>query len=323
MSGVGELLLGERAEQSGDYPAAAAAYRTLTSGSDASLAAEAWFRLGRVNWRQSRFDAALSAFESARELAVRIASPELQARVANGIGAVHYARGEYVAARRAYAEAQSLTSDDAMRGKIILNLGVIANIEGDLQGARDQYQSAYQLFRQQGDSESAMLALHNRGMVEADLQQWDDADRSLLAAFALASEADNVEMIARTLVNRSEVLCARGEEQEAVRHCDRALDAYATLGDEVGRGEAMRWRAHALFLLGELGSAERSATEALQAGVRCGAKLLEAEAARELGCIRREQRDAEAAARMFERALALFRQLGSRREIAELEALLQ
>jgi tetratricopeptide (TPR) repeat protein len=323
MSALGELAAGERAEQSGDYPAAAAAYRSLTSDPDSATAAEAFFRLGRVQWRQSRFDAALAAFESARELAVRIASNELRARVANGIGAVHYARGDYPAARHAYAEAQSLTADGAMRGKIILNLGVIANIEGDLRSALEQYDRAYQLFREHDDRASAMLALHNRGMVEADLQQWNEADRSFLAALALATESDSVEMVARTLVNRSEVFCARGAVREAVEHCDRALAAYASLGDEVGRGEALRWRAHALHLLGDLAAAERSATEALQTAVRCGAKLLEAESAREVGYLKRDLGDVEGATRMLERALALFQALGSRREIAELEALLR
>jgi tetratricopeptide (TPR) repeat protein len=316
---VRELLAGERLELSGDYPAAAAAYRSLTASADALTAAEAYFRLGRVNWRQSRFDTALADFESARALAHRLGVGELEARVANGIGAVHYAKGEYAAARSAYAEAQRLTSDGAMLGKIVLNLGVIANIEGDLEGALVQYEEAHRLFQQNGDRASATLALHNRGMVEADLHRWDDADRSFLAALSLATDQQNVEMIARTLVNRSEVLAARGLPGEAVEHCNRALASYAELGDEVGRGDALRWRAHALHQLGELAAAERSATEAMQVAARCGARLLEAEAARELGYLRRSQGDTEGAQRMFTRALALFRELGSVREIEELE----
>jgi tetratricopeptide (TPR) repeat protein len=323
MTGLQELLAGERAELAGDYAAAAAAYRTVSSSADPLTASEAWFRLGRVNWRQSRFDAALEAFDTARALAGRAVAPELESRVANGIGAVHYARGDYAGARRAYADAQALTVNGAMLGKIILNLGVIANIEGDLDVAREHYERAYRLFREHDDRASAMLALHNRGMVEADLQLWNEADRSFLAAFALATEDENVEMIARTLVNRSEVLCARGAVREAVEHCDRALAAYATLGDEVGRGEALRWRARALRELGEDTAAERSAVEALQIAVSSGARLLEAEAAREVGYVKRAQGDAEGAIRMLARALTTFRELGSRREIAELEELLR
>src|SRR5438105_2414995 len=105
MIGPEQLAAGERAENSGDYVTAAAAYRAVTGVGDESLAAEAHFRLGRVTWRQGRYKAALTAFENARAVAERIGAAELVARVDNGMGAVHYALGEYVAARRAYAAA--------------------------------------------------------------------------------------------------------------------------------------------------------------------------------------------------------------------------
>ena len=84
---------------------------------------------------------------------------------------MHYARGDYDAARRAYGASLARTQDPAMRGKVILNLGVIENIQGNFAAARDQYEQAYRLFSASGDNENAMLALHNRGMVEADLKR--------------------------------------------------------------------------------------------------------------------------------------------------------
>lgn len=323
MNGSERLAAGERAETAGDYLAAAAAYLTVTTMPDEQLAGEAYFRLGRVTWRQGRFDAALSAFASARALAERAGAPEMLARVDNGIGAVHYARGEYGAARKAYAAAQARTADKGMRGKIILNLGVIENIEGDLAAAREHYERAYRLFEECGDTASATLALHNRGMVEADLALWDDADDSFFAALHLATEAGNSEMIAKTLVNRSEVLVARGALRDAIEHCDRALRIYATVGDEVGRGDALRWRARAFGQAGEHADAERDANEAMQIAVRSGARLLEAETARDLGVLRGLLGDRVAGGKLLRRALALFTELGARREAAEVGALLQ
>jgi tetratricopeptide (TPR) repeat protein len=323
MKGSELLAAGERAETAGDYLSAAAAYRSVAEQSDAVLAAEAYFRLGRVTWRQGRFDAAVGAFESARALAEHANAEELLARVQNGIGAVHYARGDYSAARRAYADASARTADDTMRGKIILNLGVIENIEGNLDAAREHYERAYLLFQETGDDGSAMLALHNRGMVEADLARWDDADASFLAALACATERGDVEMIAKTLVNRSEVLLHHGALREAIEHCDRALRMYSDIGDEVGRGEALRWRARALARDGETMAAERNAGEALQIAMRAGARLLEAEAARDLGELRRLLGDRAGGTRLLERAEALFVELGARREAAEVGELLR
>src|SRR5215217_9556397 len=128
MIGPEQLAAGERAEMTGDYLAAAAAYRAVAELPDETLAAEAHFCLGRVSWRQGRYDAALLAFESALVLAARAGQTELWASVENGIGTVHCARGEYASARRAYAASLARTANDGMRGKVILNLGVIENI---------------------------------------------------------------------------------------------------------------------------------------------------------------------------------------------------
>ncbi|HEY2067546.1 MAG TPA: tetratricopeptide repeat protein, partial [Gemmatimonadaceae bacterium] len=227
MIGPEQLAAGERAEAAGDYVAAAAAYKAVAATNDELLAAEANFRLGRVSWRQGKFAPALAAFDDARALAERQGATELVARAENGIGAVHYAKGEYAQARRAYAVATARTTDQSMKGKILLNLGVIDNIEGNLDLARAHYEQAFRLFEESGDTASATLALHNRGMVEADLRRWEDADASFLSALQLATDAGDNEMIAKTLVNRSEVLIARDALAEALDHCDRALQIYA------------------------------------------------------------------------------------------------
>ena len=317
MIGPEQLAAGERAETAGDFLTAAAAYRACTTVPDGLLAAEAHFRLGRVSWRQGRYQAALASFEDARALAVNAGDLELAARVDNGIGAVHYALGEFAAARQAYAGALAGTRDVAMRGKIILNLGVIENIQGNFDEACEHYDRAQRLFEESGDRESAMLAVHNRGMLDADQGRWDDADRAFLRAIELATDIGNREMIARSLVNRSEVLIERDVLDQAVDHCDRALEIYDDVSDEVGRGEALRWRSRALRCAGRLASAETDADAAVRIAIRCGARLLEAEAARELGLTRSQLGDRTGAIKELNRALVLFTKLGASREADE------
>jgi tetratricopeptide (TPR) repeat protein len=124
-------------------------------------------------------------------------------------------------------------------------------------------------------------------------------------------------------VNRSEVLVERGALRDAIDHCDRALAIYADVGDEVGRGEALRWRGHALGRAGELAAAERSTTEAVQIAMRSGARLLEAEAARDLGILRGMLGDIEGGEKLLRRALGLFTELGIQREADAIDAQLR
>jgi tetratricopeptide (TPR) repeat protein len=312
MIGRERLAAGERAEAAGDYVTATAAYRAVSEAEDETLAADAFYHLGRVTWRQGRFVAALALFEKALLMAERLGDRALSAQVGNGVGAVHHARGDYAAARHAYLLAQEQADEPAMRGRIMLNLGVIESSQDNHVAARSHYDEAFRLCQAAGDRTS-----------EADLEQWAEADASFVAALALATEGNDVEMIAKALLNRSEVLVEQGALAEAVEHCQRALAIYDDIGDEVGRGEALRWRAHALGRAGDRPAAERDAREALQIAVRSGARLLEAEAARDLGVLLGLLGDRTNGGKQLHRALALFTELGARREATDVASLLR
>jgi len=318
MTGPDAIRAGEAAEQGGDLVLAAAAYQSALDHSDRSLVADAHFHLGRVAWRQGRYDDALSAYTKARSLAVESDSTEVRARVENGIGAVHYARGEYAQARAAYGVALELTAEPSLRAKIVLNLGVIANIEGDLEDARDHYQNSRALFREARDLAGEALTLHNIGMLHADLEEWDEADEAYKRCLELCEAQGNKQMIANVLLNRSELSCARERYGDAVASCDLALSIYSAIGDEVGRGEAMRWKGHALRHMGQLDQAERTLHEAARVAHRTQVKLLEAEATRDLAAVHRARGDAFGATKHVERALELFTSLGAQREVDEL-----
>ncbi len=310
---------GEAAELRGDYDTAAAAYQVLADSAAADEAAEGHFRLGCLAWRQHQFDEALAEYERTRELAQRVGRTDLEARAHNGTGAVHYARGEYAQAGASYRVAASLTDDLVLRGRFLLNLGVLANIQGDLAGAAQSYTRACALFREHGDHASEALALHNLGMLHADLEEWDEADDAYRQALALFEAQDNRAMIANVLVNRCEVLIARGFLSEAVRQCQLATAIYDELGDELGRGEALRWQGRALREHGDAVAAEHCLVDAVHVALRYRVKLLEAEASRELAELKKSSDQPAEAARWQRRALALFRELGANRELSEMQ----
>ena len=313
-----ELLeQGERAELCGDLQAAIAAYEAALEEGRPRTSALASFRLGRVSWRQGRYESALTEFDRARTLALQLDEQELCSRSENGIGAVHYARGEYKEAREWYTQALAHKTDAAMRARIHLNLGVIANIEGNLEEARRNYVESRRVFSEAGDLDGEALALHNVGMLHADLAQWAEANVAYQRCLELFERLGNRAMVANVLVNRSELLVARGDLGPAIESCDRALDVYEQLGDEVGRGEALRWKGHALRRAGDADVAEQLLSEAVRIAHRTHARLLEAEAARELGALRGDAGDVAEARHWYLRALTLFFELGAKREETE------
>lgn len=316
MSGIEAIRRGEDAEREGDFLQASAAYEAALDDPDPLVVGDANFHLGRAAWRQGRFEAAIAAFEAARGVALQHGADALRAQTENGIGAVHYARGEYGQARAAYDVALAFTADPVMRAKIQLNLGVIANIEGDLETARAMYARSRSVFREAGDTAFEALALYNLGMLHADQREWDEADEAYRLTLDVCEARGDRQMLANVLVNRSEVSSGRGRYDEAVATCDRALTIYVELGDEVGRGEALRWKGHALRLLGMPVAAERVLVEAIRSAQRTQVLLLEAEASREIGEITTARGDAVAARSWLSRALELFEKLGAAPDIA-------
>ena len=315
------LAAGEASEIRGDLGVALAFYERALASSDPRVVAEAHFRVGRVAWRQGRFDDALTEYGQAATLARTLAIEGLQARVENGIGAVHYARGAYAQARASYAVAQELAGTDAvLRGKVLLNLGVILNIEGDLAGARDAYRKSRDAFASAGDESGEVLVLHNLGMVYADMEHWEEAAESYKRCLQLSERLGNRQMVANVLLNESDVHCAAGRYDVAVAQCDRALALYVEIGDEPGRGDALRGRARALRGAGRFAEAASSLQDATRIAARLQAALLEAEVHREQGLLAVAMGDRQGASHHLTAALDGFTRLGAQRECIEVRA---
>jgi tetratricopeptide (TPR) repeat protein len=307
------IRAGEVLELRGDMLEAAASYAALNDPSPA-VVGDARFHLGRVHFRQSKYAEAAAEFEQARAIALQHEILELRARVENGLGAVHYARGEYTRAKACYSVALDVTTDPVQRARVLLNLGIIANIEGDFELARTYYNRS-SASAQQGESPLVQaMALHNLGMLNADEGRWDDAEDAYSQCVDLFEQLGDAQSMAAVLVNRSELSCARERYDEAVANCDLALSMYAELGDEAGRGEALRWKGRGLKYLGRRDESERVLHEAVRVAKRTGVRLLEAEASLDLGLSHADRGDGPQARRWLNRALELFESLGAQRD---------
>ena len=317
-----DLTRGEDAERRGDLVAAANAYTAAATSADMRLVAAATFRLGRVSWRQGRFDDAVHHYERARALASLLSDDELVATVENGVGAVHCERGAYVQARASYLVAIERTGNPALRGRILLNLGVLANISGDLDEARTRYAKSIAEFEHAADEEGLALVYHNLGMVHADRADWAAAAESYDKALAISERLGMRQMVANVLLNRAEVLCARKHPGDAVASSERALALFAELGDQAGRAEAHRWKGRALMQLADANGAKEFLQEAVRLAKQLGTPLLEAEASRDLGELFATLDDHAAARTWLKRALEGFETLGARLEITAVRELL-
>lgn len=323
MSGSDALRAGEIAEGAGDFVGATAAYQSALTDDDLTVVGNAQFRLGRVAWRQGQLDIAQERFEAARAISLRTGDDQARALVENALGLVHYSRGEYVQARAAFDVAHELSDDATLRAKVLLNLGILANIAGDFEQAKASYMRSRLSFQVAGDRAGEALAVHNLGMVYADLHQWDEADEAFRECLQLCEEQGNRPLTASVLVNWSEVHCARGRFDDAIADCDRAISISKELGAEVQYGEALRWKGQALSASGRHAIGETALRDAVRIARRTHVKLLEAEAAGALGSSVASRGDEAGARKWLTRALDLYESMGLKREAADISARLE
>jgi tetratricopeptide (TPR) repeat protein len=308
---------GELAEQRGEYLEAAGAYETALDDPDPLVVAMAHNCLGKLAWQQGQYDASYAAFEKARSIATRHDNLDARARAEIGLGNVHYAKGEYAKARELYDAVRRFAVSPGVRGKVLLNLGIIANIEGDFEDADRSYRRAIKAFAEASDSFGQAQAYHNLGMLHADRLEWDEADGAYAKALEFAGETGNREMVGLVTMNRSELSCAMGRYQEAIVRCDEALSVFAEIGAEVLRGTTLRWKGRALRELAQYPLSERALTESMRIAHRAQARLLEGEAMQELGATLALSGDKSGAKKWMRRAHERFISLGATREVEE------
>ena len=318
--GSAAIEAGELAEHRGEYLEALLAFQAALEDPDPLVVATAYNCLGKLAWQQGAYDASFDAFEKARALAIRHDSLAVRARAEIGLGNVYYARGDYARARELYDSVRAIGGAPDVRGKVLLNLGVIANIEGDMATAERHYRRARDAFAEAEDVFGQAQAHHNLGKLHADRLEWDDADAAYAEALRLCGDNYDRELVGLVTMDRSELACSMGRYADAVRLCDSALAIFDEIGAEVLRGTALRWKGRALRELGKYQLAERALTDAMRIAHRAQAKLLEAESMLELGSMLALSGDQAAARKWLNRALEVFLALGATREADEVAA---
>src|SRR5262249_40563676 len=118
----------------------------------------------------------------------------------------------------------------ALRARVEQNLGILANIQGDLDEALVHYSLSLEAYEGDGDEHGCALAYHNLGMASAGRGLADDADRYFAWSLAIAERAADTRLVGLCLVNRAEVQVGRQRFEDALRNAEQALALFDRLG---------------------------------------------------------------------------------------------
>lgn len=315
-SARGHELGGRLTEAALDYEAAIAG---AERSEDKAVLSEALRRLAVIRFRRHDLTAGRELCNRSLVVAQQIGDAILAAEALNTLGGSELESGAFDSARAIFERAITLGGfrSPALRARIEQNLGIISNIQGDLDRALMHYHRALEAFRDVNDDRGCAIVYHNLGMVSADQHEWDAAERYFDRSLKFAESVGDVQLRASCLLNGTEVLIAKQRYDDARRNAEAALQIFDRLGIQRTKADAYRVLGVVYRETGRTVLAEARLRSAVDLASETGNTLAEAEGSRELARLYQEQGRNQDALKLLNAAHRLFRRLDARIDLVD------
>jgi putative nucleotidyltransferase with HDIG domain len=221
-------------------------------------------------------------------------------------GAMEDARNHFLQALERGGQARELLA------RVEQNLGILANIRGDIAAAVAHYECSVEAHRATNDEHGCATAFVNLGIAHTDLKQYDKADDYFTRSFEIAERAGDAHLQGMCLVNHAEAHFFRGRYDEARRNAESALAIFDQLDSRADKSEAYKMIGMVYRETGRPALAESRLRTAIDLAESAGSVLNEAEASRELALLMQAMGRNQDALTLLNSAHRLFRRLEAR-----------
>src|SRR3989449_2634366 len=309
-------------EHAGRIPEAIARFGSAISAAeqagDHSVVAEALRRLAILRHHGNESGQAQALCRRSYEVARQIGNELLAAEALNTLGGLHLAAGTVADARQTFLEALELGgSSRGLRARVEQNLGILANIQGELHEAIARYERSLEAYRGSGDEQGCAIAYHNLGMVSADRGRFNAADCYFRESRGLAERVGDLHLRGLCLVNHADVDVTRQRFESARQQAEEALALFDQLGARSAKADAYRVIGMVYRETGRAVLAESRLRSAIDLAVAADAVLGEAEASRELALLYQAMGRNQDALHLLNTASRLFQRLDARVDLVD------
>ena len=282
-------------------------------GGEQAVLSEALRRLAIVRHHRDEPVQARALCRRSYDVARQIGHDVLAAEALNTLGGLDLTSGSLAEARSTLLQALELGgSSRELRARVEQNLGILANIQGELDEALTRYERSLEAYRRCEDPHGCAIAYHNLGMVSADRGLFDEADRYFRESRALAERTGDVYLRGLCFVNHAEVDVARQRFENARQNAEAALALFDQLGTRGAKADAYRVIGMIYRETSRPALAESRLRRAIELAAGAGSVLNEAEASRELALLYQAMGRNQEALRLLNVAYRLFRRLDAR-----------
>jgi putative nucleotidyltransferase with HDIG domain len=309
-------------EQAGCIPEAIAGYEAAIAeaerASERAVLAQALRRLAVQRRHHDQSDEARALCRRSYEVAKQEGHHLLAAEALNTLGGLDLTTGKLEDARKNFLAALEIAGEDrALKARVEQNLGILANIQGELDEALSRYRHSLEAYDAVRDLNGCAIAYHNLGMVSADKGQLDKAQKYFSEARAIAERVGDVHLQALSLVNEAEVDVARQRFENARQSAEASLTLIEQLGGHGAKADAYRVIGMVYRETGRPVLAESRLKTAIELAQAADSVLYEAEASRELAILFQGMGRNHEALVLLGRAHGLFQKLDARADLVQ------
>jgi tetratricopeptide (TPR) repeat protein len=243
------------------------------------------------------------------------------AQAQSALAAVHLRRGDVATARQLYGDASlnaAAGSDQRLYAVIEQRLGGIAQLQGDLEGARIRYHMSLRALRATGDDEGVSWALLGIAQVHMESGRLAEAAQAFDQAEELASARSDRLTEARVALGRALLHLAKGELDDAELQHSRAASITDVRYERPLRAEMLLVGARLQRARGALDEAVCTLEQAAGVAARSEDVLARSRILEELGDVHAERGEHDRAHELREAALTGFTRLGASHRVEAL-----
>ena len=290
-----------------------AAISTAERLGEKAILAEALRRLAIVLHHRNESARARDLCNRSYKVACTLGNDVLAAEALNTMGGLALRTGALEEARAHFLQALERGGQAReLLARVEQNLGILANIKGQLVDAVRHYERAVESYRATNDEHGSATAYVNLGIAHTDLRQYDWADSYFSKSFDIAERAGDVYLQGMCLVNHAEAHFMRERYDQARRMAEAALAIFDQLDSLADKSEAYKMIGMVYRDTGRPALGESRLRSAIELAVRAGSVLNEAEAARELALLMQMMGRNQDALGLLNTAHRLFRRLDAR-----------
>jgi tetratricopeptide (TPR) repeat protein len=324
------IHLGEFTITAGEFNAAIEIYERILQLSRHEkalydISANAYLALGNIYSRQAKWDMSLAYIKKANAIFMRIKDFKGSAGCENLLGTIYGDFGELNLAEDHFHKCLDLlktTRDEALKGMVEINIGIIHNMRGNSKRAQSYLQRALIKFQSIQDKRRIAEIRYNMGVCFLKTTDYEAAIKEFDCSLGIAAEFGYLSTTALCLISKAYISAIRNDADMASALSDKAMDICFRINDRLSVAEVYKIKGIIQRLQGNNELSESYLLTSLRINNELQNKMNAAESSVELGLVYKELYKKEESSYHFSNAVNYYKKINAKEEIHKIESYL-